>query len=97
MAESDQVHNYAYPAVASWLHSTQLAQLDGTPEPRNVDDPLDASPDDFYKSAYTSTTHHDIVPAPLDMAATRQRQPTANGAVRPPSKTTPRSVSGPAS
>ncbi|KAH7401803.1 hypothetical protein DE146DRAFT_441748 [Phaeosphaeria sp. MPI-PUGE-AT-0046c] len=97
MAESDQVHNYAFPSVASWLQSTQLAQLDGTPEPRNVDDPLDASPDDFYKSAYTSTTQHDIVPAPLDMAATRQRQPTANGAVRPPPKATPRSVSGPAS
>lgn len=98
MAESDQVHNYAYPSVASWLHSTSLAQLDGTSEPRNVDDPLDdASPDDFYKSAYTTTTQHEIVPAPTDMATTRQRQPTANGAVRPPPKATPRSVSGPAS
>jgi hypothetical protein len=97
MAESDQVHNYAYPSVASWLHSTSLAQLDGTPEPRNVDDPLDASPDDFYKSAYT-TTQHEIAPLSTDMATTRQRQPTANGAVRPPpTKPTPRSVSGPAS
>jgi hypothetical protein len=90
------VHNYAYPSVASWLHSTTLAQLDGTAEPRNVDDPLDVSPDDFYKSAYTTTTQHELAPAPADMAATRQRQPTANGAVKPPSNTTPRSVSGPA-
>ncbi|KAH4908407.1 hypothetical protein HBI80_055530 [Parastagonospora nodorum] len=98
MAESDQVHNYAYPSVASWLHSTTLAQLDGTSEPRNVDDPPDdASPDDFYKSAYTSTTQHEIVALPPDMATTRQRQPTANGAVRPPNKAGPRSVSGPAS
>jgi hypothetical protein len=97
MAESDQVHNYAYPSVASWLHSTSLAQLDGTTEPRNVDDPLDtSSPDDFYKSAYT-TAQHEIAPPPADMAASRQRQPAANGAVRSPSKATTRSVSGPAS
>jgi hypothetical protein len=92
------VHNYAYPSVASWLHSTSLAQLDGTSEPRNVDDPPDdASPDDFYKSAYTTTTQHEIVPLPTDMATTRQRQPIANGAVRTATKATPRSVSGPAS
>ncbi|KAF2831904.1 hypothetical protein CC86DRAFT_82733 [Ophiobolus disseminans] len=96
MAESDQVHNYAYPAVASWLHS-----IDSTSEPKHVDthehDSLDASPDDFYKSPFTSTTEHEIAPAPLEMAATRQRQPTANGAVRMPPKPTPRSASGPAS
>ncbi|KAF2033819.1 hypothetical protein EK21DRAFT_57730 [Setomelanomma holmii] len=103
MAESDQVHNYAYPTVASWLHSTSLAQLDGTHEPKHVDveDPLDASPDDFYKSAYTTTQHEIAPPPPVDMAASRVRQPTANGAVRPPPKTTPkttpRSASGPAS
>jgi hypothetical protein len=96
MAESDQVHNYAYPSVASWLHSTSLAQLDGAPEPRNVDDPLEPSPDDFYKSAYT-TAQHESAPPPADMAASRQRQPAANGAVRSPSKAAPRSVSGPAS
>lgn len=99
MAESDQVHNYAYPSVASWLHSTSLAQLDGTSEPKHVDadDPSEASPDDFYKSAYTTTQHEIAPPPPVDMAASRVRQPTANGAVRPPPKSTPRSASGPAS
>ncbi|KAH7077249.1 hypothetical protein FB567DRAFT_146403 [Paraphoma chrysanthemicola] len=99
MAESDQVHNYAYPSVASWLHSTSLAQLEGAPEPKHVDaeEPLDASPDDFYKSAYTTTQHEIAPPQPADMAASRVRQPTANGTVRPPSKSTPRSASGPAS
>jgi hypothetical protein len=98
MAESDQVHNYAYPSVASWLHSTSLAeQFDGSSSaPKPAEDPLDASPDDFYKSAYTANAN-DTAPPPMQMAATRQRQPTANGAARPPPKSTPRSASGPAS
>lgn len=111
MAESDQVHNYAYPSVASWLHSTQLAQFDDvSAEPAHnhhhdhhhhrLDDPLEPSPDDFYKSAYTTTPAalpHQVAALPTDMAATRTRQPVANGAVRTPAKSTPRSASGPPS
>lgn len=98
MAESDQVHNYAYPSVASWLHSTSLAeQFDSSSSaPKPVEDPLEASPDDYYKSAYIAN-EHDTAPPPMQMAATRQRQPIANGAARPPPKTTSRSASGPAS
>jgi hypothetical protein len=95
------VHNYAYPSVASWLQSTSLADLEGTADPSPadpspVDDALDASPDDFYKTPYI-TAERDLAPAPLDMAASRQRQPATNGAARPAPKTTPRSASGPAS
>lgn len=101
------MHNYA-SSVASWIHSTSLAQYDdshGT-APQHVDvgdnnghseHVDDASPDDFYKSPYnthttTSSAHHDI-DIGADMAASRLRQPTANGASKPK----PRSVSGPAS
>lgn len=103
MAESDQVHNYAYPSVASWIHSTSLAQLDDSPgaAPSHAGDEHDASPDDFYKTPYSTSKHTststrpDLAPPPsFDMATSRLRQPTTRA---PPPKSTPRSVSGPAS
>ncbi|KAF1954013.1 hypothetical protein CC80DRAFT_494252 [Byssothecium circinans] len=85
MAES--VQNFAYhPSVASWVQSTALAQLDGA-----SDEVAERSPDDFYKS--TPTHSHTTDPS-ADMATTRQRQQTPNGAARSTAKPSVRSVSG---
>ncbi|CAO2648878.1 Nn.00g098270.m01.CDS01 [Neocucurbitaria sp. VM-36] len=77
-----------HPNIASWI-----AQLDS--EQKHADDSLETSPENYYTSAYT--TPDPDAPPPLEMAATRQRQPTSNGVVRSPPKSTPRSASGPAS
>ncbi|KAF2644288.1 hypothetical protein P280DRAFT_515249 [Massarina eburnea CBS 473.64] len=92
---ADSVQNFAYhPNVASWVQSTALAQLDGA-----SDEVAERSPDDLYKSTPTPTptpthTHTRTTEPPANMASTRQRQRTPNGAARSTAKPSVRSVSG---
>ncbi|KAL1654876.1 hypothetical protein SLS61_002625 [Didymella pomorum] len=104
--------NYAYnPAVASWVQSMSLAGIEEqelepgpiTQGQHAVDTPDSPSPDDYYKSAYTPASEHDLAPPPTsvpptDLSVTRQRQNTASSNNdRFPARGGPRSVSGPAS
>ncbi|KAF2876101.1 hypothetical protein BDV95DRAFT_216803 [Massariosphaeria phaeospora] len=83
--------NYAYhPSVASWVHTTSLAQFDGT-----SDEAPEQSQDDFYNPTAHHPADYDSTTPSTDMAATRQRQQTTNGAVRSIAKPSVRSVSTP--
>ncbi|KAF2185026.1 hypothetical protein K469DRAFT_688245 [Zopfia rhizophila CBS 207.26] len=88
----NKMHNYAFaPSVANWVHSTSLAQLDGS-----TDEPSDHDPDDFYRPPLHRPDESESLSYSNDMTTSRQRQQTTNGAVRSTPKPAFRSASGPA-